>query len=266
MSSPFPGMDPFIEQPDMWMDFHNSLATEIQGQLNSEIQPKYFAGLNSYVTYEVIDLYLARPVDRYAVRPDVDIWQAGSTVGVREMAIEPFTPAPVKSAVPMEVPMELLGLEIRMTTSRQLVTVIEILSPVNKRPGHPALDDYLRKRGDILRSGAHFVEIDLLRGGQRPPLMPPVPVAPYYVLLSRMEQRPRVDLWPIQLSDPLPVLPVPLLAPDPDVPLDLGAAVRSVYTRGAYATRINYTQPPPPPVDPVEAVWIDERLRAEGRR
>ena len=41
---------------------------------------------------------------------------------------------------------------------------------------------------------------------------------------------------------------VAVLAPDPDVPLDLGAAVRSVYTRGAYATRINYTQPPPPPV------------------
>jgi len=47
----------------------------------------------------------------------------------------------------------------------------------------------------------------------------------------------------MQLADRLPVLPVPLLEPDPDVPLDLGAVVASVYERGAYASQIDYSSP-----------------------
>jgi Protein of unknown function (DUF4058) len=102
-----------------------------------------------------------------------------------------------------------------------------------------------------------LLEIDLLRGGERPPLERPVPSAAYYVVLSRAERRPRVDVWPIQLWDRLPVLPVPLLEPDPDVALDLGAAVASVYERGAYTQQIDYRQSaPPPPLTNAEAEWL----------
>ena len=96
-------------------------------------------------------------------------------------------------------------------------TYIGILSSVNKRPGHQAHLAYQRKRRNLVYSEVHLLEIDLLRGGGRPPLVRPVPPAAYYVVLSRAERRPRVDVWPIQLSDCLPVLPVPLLAPDPMV-------------------------------------------------
>lgn len=127
----------------------------------------------------------------------------------------------------------------------RLVTSIEILSPVNKRPSHEAYHEYRRKRRELLRSEMHLIEIALLRGGERPPLEQPVPSAPYYVTLSRVNRRPYVEVWPMQLWERLPALPTPLIEPDPDVPLDLGAVVAAVYERGAYARLIDYHCPPP---------------------
>jgi hypothetical protein len=102
----------------------------------------------------------------------------------------------------------------------------------------------------------------LLRAGERPPLEQAIPAAPYYVVLSREERRPTVEVWPIQLADRLPVLPVPLLEPDPDAPLDLGAVVASVYERGAYDRKLDYREPPPPPpLTTEEAAWVDQLLR-----
>ena len=156
---------------------------------------------------------------------------------------------------------------MREVGTLRLVTAIEILSPSNKQPGHDACEEYLRKRRVLLRSEAHLIEIDLLRGGERPPLGRPVPPAPYYVTLSRVNRRPRVEVWPIQLRDKLPTIPVPLLYPDPDAPLDLGGVVAAVYERGAYGRLIDYSQPPPPPpLSDSEAAWLDERLRAEKAR
>ena len=86
-------------------------------------------------------------------------------------------------------------------------------------------------------------------------------------MLSRFEDRPRAEVWPIQLQDPLPVLPVPLLEPDPDAPLNLAGIVKAVYERGGYASLIDYSQPPPPPPLPdADAAWLDQHLRACGRR
>lgn len=142
------------------------------------------------------------------------------------------------------------------------MTAIEILSPANKRSDHDDGLEYRRKRRALLHSSAHLMEIDLLRGGERPPLAEPVPAAPYYVVLSRASLRPRVEVWPIQLADPLPLLPVPLIEPDPDAPLDLKAAVTTVYERGPYRRVINYEEPPPPPpLSAEEATWLEERLK-----
>ena len=252
MSSPFPGMDPYIETPELWSDFHNNLASEMQAHLNRLIQPHYFARLTPYVTYEVVEVGQV-----HGVRPDVGVWQLQTVPGEAQASTATIAPAPVESLVTLEIPLRLHRIEIRATTSQQLVTVVEILSPVNKRHSHDAYLAYQRQRRDILRSEVHLLEIDLLRGGERPPLARPVPAAPYYVVLSRANRRPTVEVWPIQLADRLPVLPVPLLEPDPDVPLDLGAAVASVYERGAYASQIDYQQSQPPPaLSKPEADWL----------
>jgi Protein of unknown function (DUF4058) len=257
MPSPFLGMDPYIETPELWSDFHSDLASEIRAGLNVLIQPRYFARLTPYMTYEEVEIGQVR-----GVRPDVGIWQTQPPAGGPASRAATITPAPAESRVPLELPLRLHRVEIRTTGQQQLVTVIEILSPVNKRPGHQAYRDYRRKRRVLLRSEVHLLEIDLLRAGERPPLEQSVPPAPYYVVLSRADRRPRVAVWPIQLRDRLPVLPVPLLEPDPDAPLNLGAAVAAVYERGAYAPQIDYRQAlPPPPLTQEEADWMEELLR-----
>jgi hypothetical protein len=234
-------MDPYIEHPNVWSDFHSDLAGEIRAQLNPKIQPRYVARLVPLVTYDLVEVAQTR-----GIRPDVAVWQSDPSQTSPGGAAVVIPPAPAESAVVIEMPLRLLSIEIHLVETLELVTAIEILSPVNKRPGHEAHTSYLRKRRELLRSEAHLMEIDLLRGGVRPPLERPVPTAPYYVVLSRVDRRPHVAVWPIQLQDDLPLLPVPLLEPDPDVPLDLAAVVADVYERGGYTSIIDYSQPPPP--------------------
>jgi Protein of unknown function (DUF4058) len=154
--------------------------------------------------------------------------------------------------------------EIRDTANRQLVTAIELLSPSNKRGDGRA--EYLAKRRRILLSTAHLMEIDLLRQGQRPPMREVLPDAPYFVFLSRFENRPITDVFPITLHDPLPIVPVPLLTGDPDVPLDLQAALRTIYDLLGYDLAIDYLQPAEVPLPHEQDAWAHGLLRAAGLR
>jgi hypothetical protein len=256
MSSPFPGMDPFIESRRIWSDFHLDLAAEIRAHLNAHIQPGYYATAVTYVTYEVIEV--TQSTSR-AVSPDVSVWRTELRLTAPGTAAV-IDPPLARSTVPLEVPVRVTNVEVRESSTDMLVTAIEILSPTNKRPGRER-QKYLRKRCALLRSQVHVMELDLLRGGERTPLETAVPLAPYYVTLARLDHRPHVDVWPIQLAMQLPVLPVPLSAPDPDVALDLGMIVQAVYERGGYTTRIDYGQPvPPPPLDSAQQVWVTHLL------
>jgi hypothetical protein len=259
-------MDPYIEQPSLWGDFHNDLAAEIRSHLNEAIRPRYFARLIPYVTYESLGI---GEVSR--TYPDVSIFQARQ---LREAVVPSMVPAPVavmeptavESEVRQEFPLRLHSVEVYTVIETKLVTVIEILSPVNKRPSHEAYQHYLNKRRQILNTpDVHLLEIDLLRGGQRPPLERSVPMAPYYIMLSRAVSRPKVIVWPIQLKEKLPTVPVPLRAPDLDVTLDLGRIVADVYERGAYDLQLDYTKDPPPPkLYAEEAAWVQQHLQTRG--
>jgi hypothetical protein len=262
MPSPFPGMDPYIESPDIWSDFHGDLAAEMRAALNRVLQPRYVARLTPHVTYAIVEI-----TERPHIRPDLGVWQPQPPGGAVSGEGAVITATPVESMIAIESPLRLYTVEIIETDTLRLVTSIEILSPVNKRPSHEAYHDYQRKRRALLRSETHLLELDLLRGGERPRLERPVPPAPYYVTLSRVNRRPYVDVWPIQLWEKLPVLPVPLLAPDPDATLDLSAVTAAVYERGAYARLIDYRRPPPPPARAeADAAWLDEHLRAQRVR
>src|SRR5262249_48465044 len=195
MPSPFPGMDPFIESRRIWSDFHLDLAAEIRAHLNARIQPGYYATAVTYVTYDVIEVAQSKP---RAVSPDVSVWRTSrSEPTPRAVAVIDLPPA--QSAVPLEVSVRLANVEVREAGADTLVTAIEILSPINKRPGRER-QKYLRKRRELLRSEVQVIALDLLRGGERSPLETSVPPAPYYATLARIEYRPSVDVWPIQLT------------------------------------------------------------------
>ena len=113
----------------------------------------------------------------------------------------------------------------------EVVTIIEVLSPANKRANSDGRREYLAKRAMILRSSAHLVEIDLLRGGERLPMAEPLPSVDYDVIVSRAPRRPMADVWPTTLRQPLPTVPIPLAGEDPEVPLDLQAIFHAVHER-----------------------------------
>jgi hypothetical protein len=261
MPSPFPGMDPYLEAADLREDVHANLATELRAQLQPQLIPRYVAVLTPYVTYEDIAIG-----EVSAVKPDLAVLTS-HTRPLPEGSPAPAT-APLlglSTIAEPEVPAKSQRIEIRTVGNETLITVIEILSPANKRAGTEGFEAYQRKRRDLLRSPVHLLEIDLLRRGVRWPIDSDLPPEPYFIFLSRAARRPTVEIWPAGFRDPLPRLPVPLREPDPDAVIDLAAALARVYELGAYHLRADYRHAPPPPaLPPAEADWIAARLRAAG--
>jgi hypothetical protein len=253
-------MDPYLEAPILWPDVQNSLAFAIRDQLQTQIGPRYTAAIVPYATFETIDIAPARKIV-----PDIGILERDGPFAARTGAA--IAEAPFTSTITLDFPTQYASIEIRAVGDETLVTAIEILSPVNKRPGVEGADAYERKRREIFRSDAHLIEIDLLRNGRRPSFRTNLPDAPYYVFLSRSERRPVIDIWPLPLTDAIPAVPVPLLRPDPDARLELGAALRYAYASARYDLRIDYrAAPPPPELAAADATWLENRLQACGLR
>jgi hypothetical protein len=258
MPSPFPGMDPYLEGSS-WMNVHAQLSAEIARQLAPKLRPRYRALMTERFVLEMPE---GVSVSTASLSADVGVVEAGPPAfGGGEGGI---ATAPLRLATVMPEAVPHLSVEIRDRANRQLVTAIEVLSPTNKRG--EGRDEYLTKRRRLLLSTAHLLEIDLLREGQRVPMQKPLPPAPYFVLLSRAESRPITEVWPIPLDTPLPVVPVPLLPGDPDVPLDLQLALATLYDLLGYDLAVDYTRPPEVPLRPEAAAWVEERLRAAGLR
>lgn len=262
MPSPFPGMDPYLEG-ELWQEFHDTLANEIRAQLLPRLRPKYVALLAKRYVFDrpalgVLDL----PAEQRILYPDVHVAQVRESTSAYQ--IPAVTAATVELSSPMDEEVPVLSLEIRDVAERRLVTVIEILSPVNKR-GDGARE-YVERRHDLMRTHTHLLEIDLIRRGGRIPLEGNLPDAPYYVFLSRFTRRPVTEVWAISLREPLPTVPVPLLPPDEDVPLELQTAVNACFDLVGYERLLNYREPPPPPAfSEMDSAWIAERLKSADK-
>ncbi len=251
MGSPFPGMDPYLEG-EMRQEFHDTFANAIRGQLLPLLKPKYVALLAK--RYAIADPVLGIAK---AIYPDVHIAKQTRAAYATTIVADSSHPVELKNPLPQPVPY--LAVEIRDVAGRRLVTVVEILSPENKHG--KGFQDYADKRIAILETDTHLIEIDLLRHGKRIELIGELPHAPYYVFLSRWTSRPQTQVYPIQLRDKLPTIPVPLLPPDPDITLDLQAALNACFGLVGYERLLNYTQPLLE-LNAEDTAWTDEILQA----
>jgi hypothetical protein len=163
---------------------------------------------------------------------------------------------------PVTIPHEYLEevretrVEILHRSDRSLVTVLDLLSPTNKVAD--GFHEYRNKRKAILTQKIHLVELDLLIGGNRLPLLRPLPPGDYYALVSRVEKRPNYDVFAWTVRQPLPSLAIPLRAPDADIVLDLQAVLALTYQRGRYARALAYARPPLAPLDEPDLVWATQ--------
>jgi hypothetical protein len=244
-------MNPYLEQADVWHDFHERFIPRLADLLTAQIDPRYIVKIDEHVYIHE----LSAEERRFAGRGDLTIaWAPRSSAGQSNVAV---LEAPFEGLLPAVDVVSLSYLEIRDRRNRGLVTVIEVLSPANKKPGADR-DQYLGKRKVLLASMAHFVEIDLLRGGARMPVEN-LPECDYLITVSRYVHRPRIGLWPIPLREPLPVIPIPLRDEDPVARLDLQQAIHHVYDAARYGNYI-YTGEPDPPLKVEDAAWAKELL------
>jgi hypothetical protein len=255
MPSPFPGMNPYLEQPAGWQDFHNTFLIAVREELAPQLRPDYFARVEEHVYIHEYGTDDRRPLGR----PDVSVHTTGPgphDAGTAGPSGDPAAPAAVLIP-PGADEVRSVYLEIRDRGRREVVTVIELLSPSNKETG-PYRDVYWNKVRQVLASPTHFVEIDLLRGGPRMPWVG-LPDCAYYALVSRYETRPKADVWPVGLREPLPQIPIPLKSGGPKVVVDLQAVLHRVYDAAGYAISI-YEDEPVPPLAPADAVWASQLL------
>jgi len=253
-------MDPYLEGSE-WTSVHTVLAVEIARQLTPLLLPRYIARTEK--RYVVASLDATDDVGISSVYPDASVAKvAQATVAPKSATAVIAAPLTIATIVPERIPH--VSVEIRDTAERQLVTAIEILSPTNKLGAGRA--EYLERRQRFLLSAAHLVEIDLLRQGQRLPMLQHLPSVPYFVFVGRAERRPMTEVWPITLREPLPIVPIPLLPADADVPLDLEEALTEVYDGCAYAASIDYNRPLEIPLSGEDAEWAMQRVADRGER
>lgn len=247
MPSPFPGMDPFIEGR-VWKDFHHKFIATVSEFLTARARPRYVEHRpNGLADWIEPDVSLLAPES-----PPSFIASPGG--GATAVALEP-----VDLTLPMPEQVREVFLTVRKRETREVVTVVEVLSPDNKRRGSDGQHEYLEKREVVLQSKAHLVELDLLRGGARLPTIEPLPPADYYAFVSRAYRRPTAEVYAWPLAHRLPAIPVPLAGEDPDVTLDLQAIFTTVYDRAGYDYVLDYRRALEPHNEAV-AAWSQRIL------
>ena len=252
MPSPFPGMDPYLEDANLWPDFHLTFLIMLRAALNKVLPAPYVARADRHVWVDdsESELHLLGRPDIYIADP-LDAQRGLETATALAAPVIASLPYPARKGQPF--------LKVIDPRQNRVVTAIELLSPSNKKSGKDR-DAYLNKRADYLASQVNLVEMDLLRSGERPPVDEPLPPADYYLIVCRAIDFPRAGAWPLTVRDLLPPIPVPLGPADKPVMLPLQPSLDRAYDEARYAEEIDYDQPPEPPLTPTDAAWASELL------
>lgn len=258
MSMIFPGMDPYLEVPELWPGFHNSLIVYIRDYLRPLLRPRYIAAIEERVFVEgpqqrefISDVLLKQG------RPPRE--QGGTAVLDADEALEVQIPSLEMHESYLEI--------LDRHSGQRVVAILEVLSPANKYAG-PGHDSYLAKQREVLASQAHLIEIDLLRRGPHTMAVPEWisrqhASYDYLICVNRAEGlRNRFHLYPRQLRRRLPRIGVPLADGDPDVVLDVQAVVEQTYEAGSYRERLRYDHLCIPALSGEDQAWADQLIRA----
>jgi hypothetical protein len=260
MAMIFPGMDPYLENPQVFPGIHGPMVVYLRDQLTPRIRPRYVASVGERVYVEGVE---PRPIG-----PDIWVRQSEFGGGALERAEIAILDEPALIEVPefevRELCVEILDRESGM----RVVTVIELVSPSNKYAG-PGRDKYVSKQQEVLQSHSHLVEIDLLRYGPHVLAVPEASVAgrfkyDYLVSVNRAAtRRNRFEVYPRTVRQPLPWIRVPLSGDDPDAQLDIRAALEQAYEAGSYRNRVRYDEPCQPPLSLEDQAWANACIRPE---
>lgn len=232
MTSPFPGMDPFLEFSGLWSDFHAKFINYWQEAISASLPETYEAHIGE--RFNLFDVAIG-PVRQ--VEPDVALThRGGDPISDDNPAVATLEPVTIPNLVQSEFRETFI--EIVHRPDRRLVAILELLSPGNK--AGTGLPIYLKRRFDILFQDVHLFELDLLLSGKRPPLERPLPPGDYYAFLSRTNHDLECEVYAWPLEHKLPTLPIPLLPPDPDITIDYAAVFALTYERGRYARSLDY--------------------------
>jgi hypothetical protein len=258
MAMIFPGMDPYLEDPGFWPAVHSRLIVYLADQMRPRLRPRYIASVEERVYVEGTQRDIA---------PDVVLMRGRTAKRSGRVAVlEPEVDAPILVRVSeLEIHESYIAILDRKS-GLNVVTVIEVVSPSNKFAG-PGRNLYLAKQREVLSSRVHLVEIDLLLRGPHVLAIPEWLArgqAGYHslVCVNRAEgQREEFELYPRGLRERLPRVGIPLAEADPDVPLDVQAALEQAYEAGDFRERLPYDKPCHPPLPPEEQAWVDQRIR-----
>lgn len=267
MPSPFPGMDPYLEEPSVWPGFHHRLITHTAHILQKPLNERgYFADIGERV-------WLVDP--QRHIYPDVTVsglsWAGSAPETTPDSAAEGLVAVADEPVMVLRDLVEVTEpfVEVFDTTTRNVVTGIEFVSPTNKltKDGRGL---YRQKQRELLRSGINLVEVDFIRRGRRVADVPESILKgqarhDYLVSLSR---HPAVhyELYPIRLRDRLPRIKIPLKHGERDEILDLQQVMTLAYEDGPYSVRVDYSLPCDPPLKSDDARWANELLIEKGLR
>lgn len=260
MPSPFPGMDPYLENPVYWGGIHAKLINAINTALNRDLPEGYFADIEEHIW-----LQIEEPEDRELIgKPDLFVTRTnGKSHNGMSGGIAVLEPT-VHAVLPQGRRKTQKYIKVVAPDHATIVTVIEILSPSNKASGR---GKYLAKREEYFAARTNLVELDFLRDGERMPMgRPSSPGGDYYFFVSRSANFPAVEVWHFSVKDKIPPIPIPLKKSDGEIPLRLQKPFEELYDANRYAQHIDYSASPVPPLRSTDAAWAAELLKKTARK
>jgi hypothetical protein len=260
MLYPFPGMNPYLENPELWLEVHHRLITALAIALAPPLRPKYRVAIEKRT-------YLSDGQESVEVGiPDVSVISRKSTTA-QTPSIATLPTQSEFTVVTIPVPQEMREgyLEIREVATSRVVTVMEVISPSNKRAGK-GREAYEEKRMVVLSSPTHLIEIDLLRSGKPMQILSEIPQTDYRILVARKNRRPQAQLYGFSIRQEIPKFLLPLESGDTELLVDLQSLLVEVYEQAGFDLAIDYTLEPVPSLKKEDKVWVDTILREKGLR